>query len=198
MYRHLLIFLILILLFASCDNTSRGRKHGNNSPVQSEQFAPKKQKKESLQFKKGEEYSVKVVGIVDGDTFTGLTADNQQIKCRIYGIDAPEKGQAFGNRSKQTLSDLIFGKQVKIKIQGRHYERAIVRVFTAEGKDVSAEMLKAGMAWHYKQYDKSKNYAQLENQARNERIGLWADKNPMEPWLFRKQNQQYKNEKEIE
>ena len=181
------IFLIVILFIVSCDNASHRRKHGNNLPAQKEQFAVEKTKKETLQFKKGEEYSVKVVGISDGDTFTGLTNDNQQIKCRIYGIDAPEKKQAFGNLSKQTLSDLIFRKQVQIKIQNKdRWQRAIVWVFTSDKKDISAEMLKAGMAWHYKKYDNTEEYAELENKARADKKGLWADNKPIAPWEFRK------------
>ena len=187
MCRFSIILLIFILSFSSCDNASRGRKHGNNSPIQTEQVETKKQKKESLQFKKGEEYTVKVVGVADGDTFTGLTTDNKQVKCRIYGIDAPEKKQAFGNRSKQVLSDLIFGEQVKIKITDKdRYKRAIVRAYTLDGRDVSAEMIKIGMAWHYKQYSKDTEYAELENAARQQRIGLWTDKNPVAPWEYRK------------
>lgn len=180
------IFLILILLLASCDNTSHRRKRSNDSPVQIEDTTAKKQQKEPLQFKKGEEYSVKVIGISDGDTFTGLTDDDQQIKCRIYGVDAPEKKQAFGNRSRQTLSNLIFGKQVHIKIQNKdRYGRAIVWAYTSDGKDVSAEMLKAGMAWHFKKYDNSKEYAELDSLARIGQIGLWSDKNSVAPWNYR-------------
>jgi len=189
MYRRLFFFLILTLLLISCDNTSRQRKYGNNTPpTQAEQAVTEKpQKKEPLQFKKGEEYTVKVVGISDGDTFTGLTGDNQQIKCRIYGIDAPEKKQDFGNYSKQMLSDLIFGENVHIKIQNKdRYGRAVVCVNTSDGKDISAEMIITGMAWHYKKYSKDKKYAELENIARKQKIGLWADKNPVAPWEFRK------------
>ena len=156
----------------------------------STQIAEEKEQKPKgkLEFKKGDEFSVRVVGVSDGDTFTGLTADNQQIKCRIYGIDAPEKKQAFGNRSKQVLSDLIFDKQVKIKVQNKdRYQRAVVWVFTPDGKDVSAEMLRMGMAWHYKQYSKDNEYAELEKTARRQKVGLWADKAPVEPWEFRKQ-----------
>ena len=189
MYKNSSIFLIFILLLVACDNTPRGRRHGNNLFVQTEQVV--KQKKESLQFKKGEEFSVKVVGVTDGDTFTGLTADNIQVKCRIYGIDAPETrnggAQPFCQKSKQTLSDLIFGKQVQIKIQNKdRWQRAVVWVYTSDGKDISAEMLKAGMAWHYKQYSKDNEYAELENAARKQKIGLWADKNPVAPWEWRK------------
>ena len=186
MYKYSIIILIAVLSLFSCDNASQSRKQSNSSSAQTEQVTTKKQKAESLQFKKGEEYLVSVVSIADGDTFTGLTTDNKQVKCRIYGIDAPEKKQAFGNRSKQTLSDLIFGNQVHIKIQNKdRYRRAVVWVFTVEGKDVSAEMLKTGMAWHFKKYSKDAGYAEIENIARKQKIGLWADQNPVPPWEFR-------------
>ena len=188
MYKYSIIFLVVVLSLCSCENASQSRKHSNNSSAQTEQITTKKQKAESLQFKKGEAYLVNVVSIADGDTFTGLTTDNKQVKCRIYGIDAPEKKQAFGNRSKQTLSALIFGNQVHIKIQNKdRYRRAVVWVFTVEGKDVSAEMLKTGMAWHFKKYSKDAEYDELENAARQQKVGLWADKNPVPPWEYRKQ-----------
>jgi endonuclease YncB( thermonuclease family) len=187
MYRRSFISLILVLLYVSCDIASHRGKDDSNSSTQVEELATKKAQKDSQRLKKGERYSINIVGVSDGDTFTGLMADNQQIKCRIYGIDAPEKKQAFGNRSKQVLSDLIFGKNVEIEIQGRHYQRVIVRVCTHDGKDVSAEMLKTGMAWHYKQYSKDNEYAKLEYVARQQKVGLWIDKNPTEPWLFRKE-----------
>jgi len=134
------------------------------------------------------DFTVKVVAVTDGDTFKGLTADNKQITFRMQGIDAPEKKQAYGNRSKEYLSELIFDKTVLIKIQTKsdRYGRHVVWVYTLDGKDVSAEMLKAGMAWHYKQYDKSEEYANLENQARRKQTGLWKDKNPTPPWEYRK------------
>jgi len=133
------------------------------------------------------DYTVKVVAITDGDTFKGLRADKTLITCRMYGIDAPEKKQSFGNRSKQYLSDLIFDKMVSIKSHGQdRNKRYIVQVYTAKGKDVSAEMLKAGMAWHYKQYDKSALYDKLEKDARRKNVGLWQEKSPTPPWQYRK------------
>ena len=135
------------------------------------------------------DYCVKVVSISDGDTFRGLTKDNEEIKFRIYGIDAPEKHQAFGNKSQQHLSSLIFGETVGIKVQSTdHFGRQVVWVYTPDKKDVAAEMLKAGMAWHFKKYDKSKEYASLEDEARLRRLGLWIDKNPIAPWNFRRNN----------
>ena len=134
------------------------------------------------------DYSVLVVGITDGDTFKGLTQDKKEIRFRIYGIDAPERKQAFSNRSKQYLSDLICDKRVGIKVQKKSdgYGRPVVWVYTPDGKDVSAEMIRAGMAWHFKRYDDSESYSGLEQSARNKQIGLWQDKNPIAPWDFRK------------
>ena len=140
-----------------------------------------------------QDYYVKVVGITDGDTFTGLTDSKQQIKIRIYGIDAPEKNQAFGTRSKQYLANLIFGKQVRITLQltkkgrpKRSWDRYVAWVFTSDDKDVSAEMLKAGMAWHFKKYDSTPEYAKYEAEARKTKLGLWVDKKPVAPWNFRR------------
>jgi len=136
---------------------------------------------------------MKVVGITDGDTFKGLTNDKKLLKIRIYGIDAPEKNQAFGTRSKQYLSNLIFGKQIHVKMQltkkgkpNKSWDRYVAWVYTSDGKDVSAEMLKAGMAWHFKKYDSTPEYAKFENDARKAKVGLWIDKNSIPPWNFRK------------
>jgi micrococcal nuclease len=132
------------------------------------------------------DYTLKVISITDGDTFKGLTDDNKQIKIRLYAIDAPEKKQEFGNKSKQYLSNLIVGKTVGIKKKGKSWDRVVALVYTPEGKDASAEMLKAGMAWHYKKYDHSTEYENDENIARKNKIGLWTNKNPTPPWVWRK------------
>lgn len=148
--------LIVILLFTSCEKKS-GRKH--TASVQLEQVC---------------DYYVQVVGIVDGDTFDGLTKDKIEIRFRIYGIDAPEKKQAFNDKSKKYLSDLIYGKRVGIKVQKKRdgYGRPIVWVYSPDGKDVGAEMIKAGMAWHFTEYDKSQEYSNLEDFARRNKTGL--------------------------
>jgi endonuclease YncB( thermonuclease family) len=180
------IICALAFFLLSCNHAEQ-RKFISLLLHTSEPVTTGKTRREMLQFKKGEEYTVKVIGVSDGDTFTGLTADNRQVRCRIYGIDAPEKNQDFGNRSKQTLSDFIFNREVTIKIRDKdRYQRAIVWVCTPDGKDVSAEMLKSGMAWHYKQYSKDRDYAELENEARQRKTGLWAGNNPIAPWEFRR------------
>jgi len=134
------------------------------------------------------DYYVNVVGITDGDTFKGLTRDKKEIRFRIHGIDAPEKRQPFSQRSKQYLSDLIYGETVGIIVEKDRdrYGRPVVWVYTPDGKDVSAEMIKAGMAWHYKDYSDDEKYALLEIEAQENRLGLWSDPNPVMPSELRK------------
>ena len=136
------------------------------------------------------DYSVRVVKIVDGDTFIGLTNDRREVHFRLLGIDAPEKGQPFSEKSKEKLAELIAGKYVGIKAQQKpdRYGRLIVWAYTPEGKDVSAEMLKSGFSWHFRKYDNSAFYSQLETEARKNRSGLWSDANPIAPWNFRKEH----------
>lgn len=133
-----------------------------------------------------QELEVYVVGVSDGDTFKALTKQKEQIRCRIYGIDAPELGQAFGRRSKERLSQLIFNQNVRIKIQSTdRYGRKVVWVYR-EAQDVGLEMIRSGMAWHYKKFYDSDEYAEAQRAASKKRVGLWADKNPQAPWSFRK------------
>ncbi len=131
-------------------------------------------------------FTVKVVGISDGDTFTAINRDNLQIKFRIFGIDAPEKKQAFGNKSKEYLSSLIFRKTVTVDVQSRDgWGRYITYVYTPDGKDVSLLMIQAGMAWHFKKYDSDEKYSNAEIAARKGGKGLWHDAGPIAPWDFR-------------
>lgn len=168
--------LIIFLLLTSCE-----RKSGRKDYV-------------SVQQEQTYDYYVQIEGITDGDTFDGLTRDKIEVRFRIYGIDAPEKKQAFNDNSKKYLSDLIYGKKVGINVQKKRdgYGRPVVWVYTPDGKDAGAEMLKAGMAWHFKKYDKSKEYADLENSARKNKTGLWSDKSPIAPWNFRKSSKSEK------
>ena len=130
----------------------------------------------------------RVVRVADGDTLTILDAANAQHKIRLYGIDAPEKSQAFGQKSKQHLSSLVFGKDISVKVHNTdRYGRTVGTVFI-DGRDVNLEMLKAGLAWHYKYYDSTPAYAAAESAARAAKLGLWQDKNPINPYEFRKGN----------
>jgi micrococcal nuclease len=128
----------------------------------------------------------KVVGVIDGDTIDVLDSSKTQHRIRFDGIDAPERGQPFSSRAKSTLSDLVFGKTVRVDTEGTDkYDRTIGRVYV-DGRDVGLAMLESGVAWHYTKYDQSKAYADGEKVARAARRGLWTDKNPIPPWEWRK------------
>lgn len=160
------LYLFLFLLIVSSCHRKSGKRD-----VESNQY----------------DYYIQVIGVSDGDTFKGLTQEKIEIRFRIYGIDAPEKKQPFSNKSKKYLSDLIYGKKVGIKVQKKNdgYGRPVVWVYTPDDKDVGVEMLKAGMAWHFKKYDDSDKYGELENIARTNKIGLWSEKEPVAPWDYR-------------
>ncbi len=127
-----------------------------------------------------------VVGIVDGDTIDILDSAKKQHRIRFDGIDAPERGQPFSRRSQSTLSELVFGKTVKVELKGTdRYDRDVGRIYI-EGRDVGLAMLEAGMAWQFTKYDQSKEYANGEASARAAQRGLWSDRAPVPPWEWRK------------
>jgi endonuclease YncB( thermonuclease family) len=126
------------------------------------------------------------VGVHDGDTITVLTEAKEQVKVRLHGIDAPELGQAFGRNSKQALSDRVFGKEVRVAVVDTdRYGRTVGEVYAATNW-VNKAMVEAGMAWHYTAYSKSEELATAERTAREKRLGLWTDREPVPPWEFRK------------
>lgn len=134
-----------------------------------------------------------VVGVTDGDTITLLDASKTQHKIRLAGIDAPEKKQAFGQRSKEALSDLAYDKDLTIEWSKKdRYGRVIGKLMDKRGQDLNLEQVKAGLAWHYKKYEKEQSpedrklYAAAEDTAKGKRAGLWSDTAPVAPWDFRK------------
>lgn len=131
-------------------------------------------------------HTYRVVGVSDGDTLTALSAERRQLKCRLYGIDAPEKKQAFGQASKLSLSQLSYGRTARIEVMGRdRYGRSICRIEVG-GVDVNREQIARGMAWMYRQYSDDLEYSHAETVARARRIGIWRQVAPVPPWSFRK------------
>lgn len=131
------------------------------------------------------DFTGKVVAVADGDTITVLK-DLQQVKIRLTEIDAPEKKQAFGNRSKQSLSDLCFGRTATLADKGKdRYGRTLARV-TCDGVDANAEQVKRGMAWVYDRYVTDKSLYSVQDAARAGHLGLWHDEHPVPPWEWRK------------
>lgn len=132
-----------------------------------------------------------VVGVTDGDTITVLDNTKTQYKIRLAGIDAPEKKQPFGNVSKQSLSNMVYGKQVIVDWQKQdRYGRTVGKVLV-NGVNANLEQVKLGMAWYYKKYqnelvlDDRLDYLHAQEGAEASKAGLWVDENPVAPWDFR-------------
>jgi endonuclease YncB( thermonuclease family) len=135
----------------------------------------------------------KVVAVADGDTITVLDDAKRQHRIRVAAIDAPEKSQAFGSRSKEHLGRLAFGQRVTCDvIKTDAYGRSVANVF-ASSVDIGLAQIEAGMAWHFKRYASEQSvsarqkYEAAEVSARTARRGLWADKAPVPPWAWRKE-----------
>jgi len=148
----------------------------------------------------------KVIHVADGDTLTVLDADNVHSRVRLGGIDAPEHDQPFGNRAKQNLSSFVLGKEVRVEWRKKdRYGRIVGKVWVTppeprcEGPpsrcpktlDVNLAQLTAGLAWHYKHYEREQSpedrsrYAFAEQEARAKKAGLWSDPDPVAPWDWR-------------
>jgi endonuclease YncB( thermonuclease family) len=134
----------------------------------------------------------RVTGIVDGDTINVLILSKQQIRVRIAFIDAPEKGQPFGQRAKQVMSERLFGKDVKLRPHTiDRYGRLVARVLV-DNQDAGFELVKQGLCWVYEQYmseaspDIQASYQQAQAVAREQKFGLWSDPFPVPPWDWRK------------
>lgn len=139
-----------------------------------------------------EQISGYVVGITDGDTLT-LLVDHQPRKIRFVGIDAPERRQPFGERSKQNLAKLAFRKNAVADCPKKdRYKRDLCRVLV-DGQDVGLKQITDGMAWWYRKYAHEQTrgdrvvYEQAEVTARNRRLGLWVDGDAVPPWEWRHQ-----------
>lgn len=130
--------------------------------------------------------SGKVVAVQDGDTLTLLTPAKKQVKVRLHGIDAPETRQPFGNASKRSLSDLAFGREVRVESKGKdRYGRMLGHVYAGDSW-VNREQVSKGMAWHYRQYSDDPLLSGAEAEARHARRGLWQEAQPVPPWKWRK------------
>ena len=163
----IICFVFLLSSINSCSNNGSGNFKKQNSTL-----------------------NYKVISIDDGDTYN-ILMNNKSTKIRMDAIDAPEKGMPYWKVSKQFLSKMIFNKQVKIKITNTDmHGRIVARTYLEDGTDVSLEMIKAGLAWHYKKFNKESQLADIEKQAMRQKLGLWNDPNPYNPEYVRKLHRQ--------
>ena len=125
-----------------------------------------------------------IIAIADGDTLTAQ-CDQQQIKVRLAEIDAPEKKQSFGQRSKQSLAEMCLNRRAVITpLTVDRYRRTIAHV-VCNDVDANAEQLRRGMAWVYDKYVKNKTLFAVQDEAQRLRVGLWGESNPIPPWVWR-------------
>jgi endonuclease YncB( thermonuclease family) len=135
----------------------------------------------------GVSFQARVVGITDGDTLTALDSQNRQHKIRLAEIDAPERGQPWGDPSREALSALVFSKTVSVQqTDTDRYGRIVARVFVG-GLDVNRAMVAEGQAWAYRRYLTDQTLIATEARARRERAGLWSlgDAQTVAPWEWR-------------
>ena len=129
----------------------------------------------------------KVVRVSDGDTLT-LLVDRKQVKVRLTEIDAPESKQAFGQRSRESLAQMCAAQAAVVQSSGRDkYGRVLGRV-QCQGIDANAEQVRRGMAWVFDRYVTDRSLYALQNEARAGHVGLWVDKAPTAPWIWRAQH----------
>ncbi len=186
-----LVIALAFLFYYACTN----REDNQVNPPVKENIPPAKVKKqrEKREVRALKVFEGKVIGVKDGDTFEVLY-DGQPERVRLAEIDCPEKSQPFGNNAKQYASDLCFGKTVTVSSNGKRdrYGRVVGIVVTEDGINVNEALIKAGLAWHYKDYSNSDELAEMEQHARLEKAGLWADKRPVAPWDWRKNKRKKK------
>lgn len=126
-----------------------------------------------------------IIAISDGDTLKAKCPEGT-IKIRLAEIDAPEKRQPFGQRSKQSLSDLCYLRQAKISPQTKdRYGRMVANV-KCNGADAGTEQVRRGMAWVYRKYSNNPELLKIEAGAKASNAGLWSDPEPIPPWEWRK------------
>ena len=126
------------------------------------------------------------IRVVDGDTIQG-EVKGKEIKIRLVEIDAPEMNQPFGMQSKNFLNKLLYEKDVTLISQGEdRYGRTLGEIF-ANGESANTLMIKSGFAWVYDRYVKDSSLYKYQDQAIAENLGLWGAKDPIAPWVWRKQ-----------
>ena len=126
------------------------------------------------------------IRVVDGDTIRAV-AKGKEIKIRLVEIDAPEMNQPFGAQSKNFLNIFLYEKDVTLISQGEDlYGRTLGKIF-ANGENANTLMIKSGFAWVYDRYVKDSSLYEYQDQAKAENLGLWGAKDPIAPWVWRKQ-----------
>ena len=135
-----------------------------------------------------ETMEAKVKRVIDGDSILVVDSNDTEFEAQLEGIDAPEMKQEFGKESLEALTKMLKDQKVKLTWKSKDtYDRLLAQVYVAD-KHVNIEMLRSGMAWHFKRYNKSEELAKIELEAKQAKKGLWSKESPVAPWDYRKEN----------
>ena len=135
-----------------------------------------------------ETMEAKVKRVIDGDSSLVVDRNDIEFEAQLEGIDAPEMKQEFGKESLEALTKMLKDQKVKLTWKSKDtYDRLLAQVYL-EDKHINLEMLRSGMAWHFKRYNKSEELAKIESEAKQAKKGLWAKESPVAPWDYRKEN----------
>jgi endonuclease YncB( thermonuclease family) len=132
-------------------------------------------------------FDARVVAVLDGDTIEVLVGRERR-RIRLAGIDTPERGQPWAERSKQALSRRVFGREVRINaVDTDRYGRTVGEVY-ADDVCVGCELVREGHAWVYRRFSDDAVLLALEEEARAARRGLWAlpEAQRVPPWQWRR------------
>lgn len=131
-------------------------------------------------------FEARCVKVYDGDTIEVMAGGPKSLRVRLHAIDAPEKSQPFSNVARQRTRELVEGKRVRVEVRDRdQYDRLVARVYI-DGRDLSEQLIREGLAWHYTRYSSEIALGSAQRDARKARRGLWQDPDPEPPWEFRR------------
>ena len=134
---------------------------------------------------RAETFNARVIVVMDGDTVMVLR-DGKRLKIRLANIDAPEKAQAYGKQSRESLLEMVGKRQVQIESRAVDQYGRTIGLISADGLDVNREQVRRGMAWEYSHYHTDQTYIALQSEAQRAHRGLWSQSNPQAPWRWRK------------
>lgn len=135
---------------------------------------------------RAETFTTKVIAVLDGDTVLVAQSGKRPTKIRLAGIDAPEKAQAFGAKSRQALVELVLNREVRVETVATDKFGRRVAQLIRDGSNVNQQQVRSGMAWEYSYFHRDREYAALQREAQQAQLGLWSQPNPIPPWEWRK------------
>ena len=139
-----------------------------------------------------EQVKARVALVVNGDTFVAHSGNNDDMQVRLYGIDAPELRQSYGEEAKAHLAQLLGTQAISLELLDvNRYGQHMALAYLEDGSLVQEKLLEEGYAWVYPQYcmiPVCRYWAKVEIEARDSRLGLWQEPAPRQPWRWREQN----------